>query len=50
MTEKTSCGKKTKTAVQGSEDAERAESWPSSMGPATGGAELSLRLMLEQWS
>lgn len=39
MTEKTSCGRKTKTAVKGSEGAERA-----------GGAELSLRLVLECWS
>lgn len=32
MTEKTSCGKKTKTAVKGSEEAERAESWPRQHG------------------
>lgn len=32
MTEKTSCGKKTKTAVKGSEEAEQAENRPGQCG------------------
>lgn len=32
MTEKMSCGKKTKTAVEGSEEAEQVESWPRQRG------------------
>lgn len=32
MTEKMSCGRKTKTAVEGSEEAEQVESWPRQRG------------------
>lgn len=58
MTEKTSCGKKTKTAVKGSKEAERAESWPRQHGAwdwkgkaqlAVDAGEAALELVCSVW-